>query len=203
MSLSASINARAGDDADHIARLRKARVTTFASAGALGVFRGAIGYRHPSYWAPTTTLDWTAVATFTAFLLAAACALLVLAHEHRGVARLAFALAAFGAALAGVGNALEDGAGVSECGSAFAAGILVMVAGLLVAGILGARPSGRPRWLGPLLFANIALLGVSFDTLGLAFFGATWIVLAVFVGRGLGADFTLDPDGTIARVELS
>jgi hypothetical protein len=179
MSLSVSINGRTDDDADHIPRLRRARVGTFASAGALGVLRGAIGYRHPSYWAPTTALDWTAVVTFTAFLLAAACTLLILAHEHRGATRLSFALAAFGSVFAGVGNALEDGAGVSESGYAFAAGILVMVAGLLAAGILGTRPSGRPRWLGPLLLADIALLAVSFDTLGLAFFGATWIFLAV------------------------
>jgi hypothetical protein len=167
-------------------RFRRARLVTFAAAGALGVLRGAIGYRHPAYWAPATTLDWTAVVTFTAFLLAAACALVVLAHEHRGVTRLSFALAAFGSALAGVANALEDGGGVARAGYAFAAGILVLVAGLLAAGILGLRPSGRPRWLGPLLFANIAVLAVSFDTLGLACFGATWIVLAVSVGHEAG-----------------
>jgi hypothetical protein len=161
-------------------RPRRARVGVFASAGALGVLRGAIGYRHPAYWAPTTILDWTAVLTFTAFLLAVACALLVLVAEHRGATRLCFALAAFGSALAGVANALEDGAGVPVGGYAFAAGILFMAAGLLVAGILGARPSSRPRWFGPLLLANVAVLAVWFDTAGLAFFGTTWILLAAW-----------------------
>lgn len=187
MSSCTSFTVRTDEDAGHVDRHRSLRAGAFASAGALGVIRGGIGYLQPTYWAPTTTFDWIAVVTFTAFLLAAACALLVLAYEHRGATRLSFALAAFGSALAGVGNALEDGAGVAGCGYAFAAGILCMVAGLLVAGILCVRPSSAPRWLGPLLLVNIAVLAVSFDTLGLALFGVTWVLLAASSGLRLRA----------------
>jgi hypothetical protein len=63
-----------------------------------------------------------------------------------------------------------------------------MVSGQLVAGILCVRPSRAPRWLGPLLLVNIAVLAVSFDTLGLAFFGVTWVMLAASSGLRLRAE---------------
>jgi hypothetical protein len=184
------------------------RVIAFSVAGTLGVLRGLIGYLHPTYWAPTTLLDWTSVITYTCFLIAAAVSLVILAAEQRALSRWPITAAAAGAAAAGAANALEDGFGVSRFGYPFAAGIAVMASGLLLGGAAltlsrsgpGSSPgkghdpglvpgvsAGKglrpPRHLGPLLIANVAALALAFDDLGLILFGSTWLLTAAAGSR--------------------
>jgi hypothetical protein len=150
----------------------------FATAGALGITRGAIGYAHPTYWEPATTLDWAAVLTFSGFLAAVAAAMLLLARDQLGASRWTIGVGAAGAGLAGAANALEDGVGVSEFGYAFAAGTALMATGILLGGLLLTVFATTQRWLGLLFLADVAALAVGFDSTGLVVFGSTWLVLA-------------------------
>jgi hypothetical protein len=160
-----------------------ARLTVFAGAGVLGVARGAIGYLGPRYWEPSSALDWTAVVLFSAFLLAAATSLFVLAHTMRRAHASCLRAAAFGAGLAGVGSAVEDGIGVNSFGYAFAAGTALMAASLLLAGLLLAllQPGSRP--LGLLLVAVVPVLALAFDNTGLIAFGLALAVIGVARSR--------------------
>jgi hypothetical protein len=154
------------------------RRRVFAAAGALGVTRGAIGLAHPTYWQPTTTLDWAAVLTFSGFLAAVAAAMLLLTCDQQGASRWIIGVGAAGAGLAGAANALEDGVGVSELGYAFAAGTALMATGLLLGGLLLSVFARSRRWVGLLFLADVAALAVDFDSTGLVVFGSTWLVLA-------------------------
>jgi hypothetical protein len=160
----------------------------FLVAGTLGVVRGLIGYSNPTYWAPTTVLDWTSVITYTCFLTAAAVSLVLLAVEQRPLSRWPITAAAAGAATAGAANAIEDGFGLHPFGYPFAVGVAVMAAGLLLGGVALTVSRSGPRHVGLLLVANVAALALAFDDLGLILFGSTWFVVA-----GLLA---LDPAGT-------
>jgi hypothetical protein len=133
---------------------------------------------HPTYWAPTTLLDWTSVITYTCFLIAAAVSLVLLAVEQRPLSRWPITAAAAGAAAAGAANALEDGLGVSQFGYPFAAGVAVMASGLLLGGAALTLSRSGPRHLGLLLLANVAALALAFDDLGLILFGSTWLLTA-------------------------
>jgi hypothetical protein len=153
------------------------RLIAFSIAGTLGVARGLIGYFNPTYWAPTTLLDWTAVTTYTCFLTAAAVSLILLAREQRALSRWPITAAAAGAAAAGAANAIEDGFGMSTFGYPFAAGVGVMAAGLLLGGAALALSRSGPCHLGPLLLANVAALALAFDDLGLILFGSSWFLI--------------------------
>jgi hypothetical protein len=161
---------------------RKTKVTirliAFSVAGTLGVMRGLIGYSNPTYWAPTTLLDWTSVITYTGFLIAAAVSLVLLAVEQRPLSRWPISAAAVGAAAAGTANAVEDGFGVSQFGYPFVAGVAVMAGGLLLGGAALTFSRSRPRHLGLLLIANVAALALAFDDLGVILFGSTWLLSA-------------------------
>lgn len=154
------------------------RLIAFSVAGTLGVLRGLIGYSNPTYWAPTTLLDWTSVVTYTCFLTAAAVSLALLAVEQRPLSRWPITVAAAGAAAAGAANALEDGFGVSQFGYLFAAGVAVMACGVLLGGAALTVSRSGPRHLGLLLIANVAALALAFDDLGLILFGSTWLLTA-------------------------
>ena len=154
------------------------RLIAFSVAGTVGVVRGLIGYSNPTYWAPTTLVDWAAVITFTCFLIAAAVSLVLLAVEQRPLSRWPITAAAAGAAAAGAANALEDGFGVSQFGYPFAAGVAVMASGLLLGGAALTLSRSGPRQLGLLLIANVAALALAFDDLGLILFGSTWLLIA-------------------------
>ena len=155
------------------------RSIIYSTAGVLGVVRGLIGYSQPTYWAPTTPLDWAAVVIFSCFLAAAAASLALLAAQQGTRSRWPIYAAAAGATVAGAANALEDGFGVTAFGLPFAAGIAVMAVGLLLGGAALIVSRSGPRTLGFLLLATIAALAVAFDKLGLIVFGLTWLVIAV------------------------
>lgn len=157
---------------------RRPHRSAFAVAGALAVVRGGIGYAHPAYWEPTTSLDWAAVITFSALLAALAAAMLVVANDQRGIMRWPFVLGAVGAALASVANALEDGIGLSRFGYPFAAGTALMVVSLLAGGVVLLIFRAGSRRLGLLFLVDVAALAIAFDDTGLVILGSTWLLLA-------------------------
>jgi hypothetical protein len=154
------------------------RVIIYSAAGILGVVRGLIGYSNPTYWAPTTQLDWASVITFSCFLVATAISLTLLVARQRAFSRWPINAAAAGAAVAAAANAFEDGFGLSLFGYPFAVGIAVMVVGLLLGGAALTVCRRGPRALGLLLLASVAALALAFDNLGLVLFGSTWLVIA-------------------------
>jgi hypothetical protein len=145
---------------------RIARTGVFLAAGALGIARGAIGFRHPAYWAPVTTGDWIAVSSFSAFLLSLAAAFVLLARTQRRPGRWVFGCAASGAAIAGIANALEDGIGVRALGYPFAAGVTLMMAALLLGGLWLITCQPRQPWVGVLCCGDVFALPLGFDTTG-------------------------------------
>ncbi|MFL5954353.1 MAG: hypothetical protein ACJ76I_09630 [Gaiellaceae bacterium] len=159
------------------------RLIAFSVAGTLGVVRGLIGYWNPTYWAPTTLLDWTSVIAYTCFLIAAAVSLALLAIEQRPLSRWPITAAAGGAAAAGVANAIEDGFGVNQFGYPFAAGVALMAGGLLFGGAALTLSRAGARHLGLLLVANVAALALAFDDLGLILFGSAWLLMAALLAR--------------------
>jgi hypothetical protein len=157
-----------------------------AAAGVLGVARGVIGYANPNYWSPVSALDWTAISLFSALMLAAAATLSLLARRLRGAARWSVGGAAVGAALVGVGNAVEDGLGFAPFGYVFGAGMALMATSLLLAGLLLALRRAGSTQLGLLLTGVVPALALAFDDTGLIVFGLALTLTGLLSRRPLG-----------------
>ena len=106
---------------------------------AYGVFSRIV---QPQYWAPESGLDYLGVAVYSGSLLLTAGGLVALYASIRRMGRahwmgtLGFILAIAGATVAGVGNFVEDGLGVSVMGwIVYVPGILALLEGLLIASI--------------------------------------------------------------------
>jgi hypothetical protein len=163
---------------------RLAAPLVFATASALSIVRGVIGYGNPQYWDPVTRLDWASVVTYSLADVACAAALLLVARELRGAPQWLVGKAAFGALLTAVGNAVEDGLGVHSFDIAFLAGVLLMTAGMLLGGIalLVGRSAARP--IGIVLVVDVAALALAFDDMGLIVLGVSWLVVAALLSLG-------------------
>ena len=138
---------------------------------------------------PRSVADHAAVLVVSAALLGAGAALAFLrrygARRSRRAGSLGLAVAGGGAALAGVGNAVELGLGVSAFGLLFALGTMTLLVGLLIAGVSVLTAAAPWRWAG----LAVVPLAVGFavgEGPGFVLVGLTWIVLATLLAARTG-----------------
>jgi hypothetical protein len=162
----------------------QARLVAFFAAAALSLANAVIGFADTNSDDPQSVSDYAAVVLFSAALLAATAALVVLRRFLAGPSKSALsvglALAAAGAALAGAGNLIEDGLGISAFGLLFVLGGLVLVIGLLTAATIVVTTGAPWRWVG----IGLVLLAVGFavgEEPGFAIVAVTWLVLALLL----------------------
>jgi hypothetical protein len=163
-------------------------------AGATWAARVWIVTLDPIYWAPSSTLDYAAVALYSAGLITLALCIWRLRVVHTPAVSRGGAAAALGLGTAGIANLVEDGLGLKPFGVVYAAGVLIGTLALLPLGI-GLARAGRPPWLAAaalLTFPGLLLLSQWY---GNAVLAGTWIAAAVL--RLAGA-FPLEPDDTRA-----
>jgi peptidoglycan/LPS O-acetylase OafA/YrhL len=163
-------------------RSTRACLVAFLAAAALSLANVVIGFADTNSDDPQSVSDYAAVTLFSAALVGASAALAVLRRLRAGSSRSApsvgLGVAAAGAALAGVGNLIEDGLGISAFGLLFALGGLVLVIGLLTAATMVLTTGWPLRWVG----IGLVLLAVGFaigEEPGFALVGVTWLVLAL------------------------
>jgi hypothetical protein len=162
-------------------------------AGGLSLANAAIGLADTDSDDPQSAGDYAAIVVFSAALVGAAIASGSLrrlgAARSRRAAGLGLATAATGGALAGIGNLLEDGFGVSAFGLLFALGGLILIIGLLAAGVaLTIAPGWRLVGVALLLVAVGIAVG---EEPGFALAGLSWTASAVVLaGRDRGVRST-------------
>jgi hypothetical protein len=163
--------------------------------GAASFLAGALWIAHRLYLLvvfPTymhivhTTFDSVSITLLSAALLAtsAALAALCLSIRRRGRAHWAgttgFTLAASGAAVAGIGDILEDGFWISSTGElAYGPGLLALLVGLLIAAIMTLITRALP-----MLYAGTFLMGALtfplFQVGGDVVFAGGWLALGLY-----------------------
>ncbi len=156
-------------------------------AGVLWGVRGGVRLAGPAYWAPQSPLDYAAVAAYSLALLAlvpVAVGLRALQEPPPGrwgrTGRWGSHLLVWGAAMAGLGNLVEDGLGFPPAGLVYVAGALLLPVGLLVLGIATLRAGVLPRWTGWAFLAG--MLGFLFIEWGGAFvLGAACLALGALL----------------------
>ena len=147
--------------------------------------RSLQSFADPEYTDPGTVSDWFAVFSFSVALLATAVALPLLARSTGGgqaVLRVSL-IPATGAAIAGLGNIIEDALQVGFAGWIYGIGAGLMGLGLIVFTLaIAVAGRGRPR-----LFAAIplaTLVGWSlFESGGGVLILAAWLVAAALAAQ--------------------
>jgi len=138
---------------------------------------------------PQSVTDYAAVLAVSAALLGAGTALAFLrrfgARRSRRAGNLGLAVAGVGAALAGVGNAVELGLGVSSFGLLFALGTVALLLGLLIAAVSVLTAPAPWRWAGLALVLLAVGMAVGEEP-GFVLVGVTWIVLAALLAARSG-----------------
>jgi hypothetical protein len=131
---------------------------------------------HPDYWEPVTIIDWVAVWSYSLAFGLLALALPLLARDARAGRLVMFTSLTVGvaAALAAVGNVVEDAFEVAGASTVYVIGALGTLIGLLVfaAALLIAR---RPK---AALLAGLIAVGIATMTIGLGFLVLVGGVLA-------------------------
>jgi hypothetical protein len=159
------------------------------AAGALSLGGVALEALAESSDDPQSVADYAAVLAVSAALIGAAAALAFLrrygARRSRRAGNLGLAVAGGGAALAGVGNAVELGLGVSAFGLLFALGTVALLLGLLIAGVSVLMAPPPWRWAGPALVLLAVGIAVG-EEAGFVLVGLTWIVLAAMLAARTG-----------------
>jgi hypothetical protein len=138
--------------------------------GIAYISRALIELSNPNYWRPETFLDYAAVYLSTTLWLVHGLILAIMvkiAELEPGIRKTAWVIAmlvaAFGFAMSGIGNLLEDALGFREVGGfLFSLGI-VGAFGLILASIaIWFLPTIRARW-GWFLVIPLAAMIISFD----------------------------------------
>lgn len=139
----------------------------------------------PQYYDPVTTIDWIAVWTYSLGFVLIAAAVPLLARDARAgrlLPGLAW-VAAAGALLAALANALEDGVGIASWGSLYVVGSLTTVFGLVAIGaVLWSRQ--RPTHA---LVVVLWLAGFAMHTMGLGVLVLVGSIVAIKAGRTAAA----------------
>jgi hypothetical protein len=166
----------------------RAVLTAFLVAGAFSLGGVALEAVAESSDDPQSVADYAAVLAVSTALLGAATALAFLrrfgARRSRRAGNLGLAVAGVGATLAGVGNAVELGLGVSAFGLLFALGTVALLLGLLIAAVSVLTAPAPWRWAG--LALVLLAVGMVGEEPGLVLVGVTWIVLAALLATGSG-----------------
>lgn len=159
-------------------------------AGAVWAARTWIVTMDPTYWSPSSTLDYAAVALYSAGLITLAVCIWRLRVTHTPVISRGGAAAALGLGAAGIANLVEDGLGLKSFGVVYVAGVLIGTFALIPFGI-GLARAGRPPWLAAA--ALLTFLGLIFSTQwhGNVVLAGTWITAGIL---HLAGAFPLEPD---------
>lgn len=147
-------------------------------AGVVWAARIWIVTMDPSYWSPSSTLDYAAVALYSAGLITLALCLWCLRVVHTPAVSRGGAAAALGLGTAGIANLVEDGLGLKPFGVVYVAGVLIGTFALIPLGI-GLARARRPRWLAAaalLTFPGLLFLSQWYGNVVLA---GTWISAGV------------------------
>jgi hypothetical protein len=137
----------------------------------------------PTYWSPSSAVDYASVAFFSAALIAFALCVWDLRVLPTRAVTIGGAATALGLFTAGVANLLEDWFGLQAFGIPFVGGILVGSFGLIPTGVGLALGNGT-RWiaLGPLLsFPGLIFLSMWW---GMGILAATWIAVGALQSFG-------------------
>jgi hypothetical protein len=151
------------------------------AAGLIAVLGLLIGLADPAYYDPETTLDYAAASLNTLGPVATAVALVIWwrVMPVRGVFLIPVAAAA--ALVFGVGNFLEDIAGLEAGGDLFFYGGAAHFAVLLIAAVVALTTRGNWRWTGLVLLALAAGIGLDSALVG----ALGWLALAEVLRRVL------------------
>ena len=147
--------------------------------------RSLQSFADPAYTEPGTVSDWFAVLSFSAALFAVAFALPLLAHYTGGglaVRRISL-IPAVGAAIAGLGNLLEDALQLGFAGWFYGAGAAITGLGLIAFTVaIAVAGRGRRRLLAAIPLAT--LIGWSlFESGGGVLVLAAWLVAAAIAAQ--------------------
>ncbi len=159
------------------------RAALFAAVGVTWCLRSLQSFADPEFMDPETASDWFAVLSFSAAWFALALGLPLLARSIGGgrlVHRSALVSAA-GAALAGLGNLLEDGLQLGFAFWPFIAGAVVTMLGLIVFSVaVAATGQGKRRLLAAIPVAT--LIGMLlFESGGGVIVLVAWLAAAALV----------------------
>jgi hypothetical protein len=174
--------------------LRRWGAWAIVADGLLWVAYGLITREFaPSYWSASRFIDYVAVGLYSAgFLLLAVALAAIHARQTRREGKfelVAFLVAIAGAALAGVGDFVEDGLRFAAAVWVFLGGMLLLGAGWLLFGIATLLARVVPVACGWLLVVSLGIAyplgGLWSNWGGTVMFGLVWMML------GLG--LILDP----------
>lgn len=158
---------------------------------ALVAARALVGLADPVYYDPATLLDYSAVVLTTALFVSSGLALLAIRPRLGTIGRIAVLVPAYASIVRGVANLFEDGFGISALGLVWGICGLLILFGLLVAGVavLFERTSTRLIGAGLLLLVVAFVAPESYAGVGQV---VAWLVLAWVLGRVLPASADLD-----------
>ena len=169
-----------GAGAEAVDRMRRRAAFWFGLSG-LGALIGSGIFLlvEPTYYEAESFGDYISVVTLSGVFVATGIALAIL-WRHPPVERGSWflLLAGIGAAAEGLGNLLEDAFDVEAAVWAFLGGGVLMMIGLLVAGVVALADNTEGRWSG--LFLLFAVPGAMLG-FGLVMMGFSWLLFALWI----------------------
>ena len=164
--------------------------------GAVWAVRTWIVTMDPTYWAPRSTLDYAAVALYSAGLITLAVCIWRLPVAHTPAISRSGAAAVLGLGAAGIANLVEDGLGLKSFGVVYVAGVLIGTFALIPLSI-GLARAGRPPWLAAAALLTFFGLIYSSQWYGNVVLAGTWIAAGVLhLARAFRARARRHPVGT-------
>lgn len=161
-------------------RARRRAAGWFGLAGVWALVAWAIHeLADPAYYDAESLIDYASVVSLTGVFVATGVALILLWRDpltNRGAASLLFA--GIGAVALGLGNLFEDVFGIGVAVWAFFGGGLLMMIGLIVAGLAALTDQSSARWSG--LFLLFAVPGGMLG-FGGVMMAVSWILFAGWI----------------------
>jgi hypothetical protein len=150
-------------------------------AGLIALLGLLVGLADPAYYEPETALDYVAATLNTAGPVATSATLLIwwrVVPIRRGAFLILFA--ATSALVFGLGNFLEDIAGLDWGGDLFFFGGVALLASSAAAGVVALTVRNRWRWSGLILLAIAAGIGLDSAVVWVI----AWLAFAVLLWKG-------------------
>jgi hypothetical protein len=144
--------------------------------GTLWLANGIVRLTKPTYWAPTTLVDYTAVLLFSAAALVLGICIARLGVGGTAVAQFAAKVGAMSALATSLANLIEDGLGIQAFSYVFVLSVLVTLIALLLLGAALARtPGSRVLALPPIVTFGSVFLGPP----GFFVLGSCWVAVGI------------------------
>jgi hypothetical protein len=160
--------------------MNRTAAIAFGAAGFLALAGSALhAVSEPTYYDPSTFIDYFAVMSLTTIFVVTGVALVLLWRDppvRRG--SLFLLLAGIGAAAVGLGNLFEDAFDVEAAVWVFFGGGLLMMVTLLIAGVAALTVRSPRRWSG--LFLLFGAPGVMLG-FGGVMMGVSWILFGFWI----------------------